>query len=125
MIGAQANLWTEYVPTPAHAEYMIYPRIAAIAEIGWSAKEGKNWDDFLGRMVKQFRRYDQMGVNYARNVYAMKIDPELDPASRALKIRLAGESYRPEIFDTLDGAEPGPTAIPDLAPFILKSSAVI
>lgn len=108
VIGAQANLWTEYVPTPAHAEYMTYPRIAAIAEIGWSAKEGKNWDDFLGRMVKQFRRYDQMGVNYARNVYAMKIDPELDPASRALKVRLAGESFRAAYSPKCDGGGPPP-----------------
>jgi len=94
VIGAQANLWTEYVPTPAQAEYMTYPRIAAIAETGWSTKEGKNWDDFLGRMVKQFRRYDQMGVNYARRIYALKVDSDLDPASRALKVQLAGESFR-------------------------------
>ncbi len=92
VIGTQANLWSEFVPTPAHAEYMIYPRIAAIAETGWSAKEGKSWNDFLGRMVKQFRRYDQMGVYCARRIYAVKIDPELEAGSRKPAISYALET---------------------------------
>ena len=46
IIGAQANLWTEYVPTTAHAEYMTFPRIAAIAEIGWTAQDKRDWTDF-------------------------------------------------------------------------------
>jgi hexosaminidase len=125
IIGAQANLWTEFVPTPAHAEYMTFPRIAAIAETAWTAREGKNWDDFLGRMVKQFRRYDQLGVHYARSIYAVKINPQADADSGRLKVRLATESYQPQIFYTLDGTEPGPAAIPYLAPFLLKGSAVI
>jgi hexosaminidase len=125
IIGAQANLWAEYVPTPAHAEYMLYPRLAAIAETGWSPKEGKNWDDFLGRMIKQFQRYDRMGLHYAHSIYAVKIDPQIDPSSGELKIRLASESYKPAIFYTLDGSEPGPKGVPYLSPFLLKGSAVI
>jgi hexosaminidase len=96
VIGAQANLWTEYIPTPAHAEYMTYPRIAAIAETGWSAKDGKNWNDFLGRLVKQFLRYDRMGVYYARRVYAVKIDPEFDTASRYFRITALSVGIRPD-----------------------------
>ena len=122
VIGVQANLWTEYVPTPAHAEYMTYPRIAAIAEIGWSAKAGKNWDDFLGRMIKQFLRYDQMGVYYARRIYAVKIDPEPDAETRTPRIFLAGASDKPGIFYVLDGAGPGPSSSPPPAPFIMKAS---
>lgn len=49
--GAQANLWTEYIRTPEHVEYMIYPRVLALAEVAWSAPERKSWADFRTRAV--------------------------------------------------------------------------
>lgn len=69
IFGAQANLWTEFVPTPAHAEFMILPRMAALAEVAWSAKELKNWQDFVARLKKQLRRYVRAGTNYAKRAY--------------------------------------------------------
>ena len=51
--GVQANLWTEYVPTPEHAEYMIYPRLLALSEVAWSAPARKSWDDFRKRALKE------------------------------------------------------------------------
>ena len=50
--GVQANLWAEYIPTPEHMEYMIYPRILALAEVAWSAPERKSWTDFHNRALK-------------------------------------------------------------------------
>ena len=52
MYGVQANLWAEYIPTKEHLEYMIYPRILALAEVAWSAVANKNYDDFHGRALK-------------------------------------------------------------------------
>ena len=52
MYGVQANLWAEYIPTKEHMEYMIYPRILALAEIAWSADANKNYEDFYGRALK-------------------------------------------------------------------------
>ena len=52
MYGVQANLWAEYIPTPEHLEYMIYPRILALAEVAWSAVANKNYDDFHARALK-------------------------------------------------------------------------
>ena len=52
MYGVQANLWAEYIPTPEHMEYMIYPRILALAEVAWSAVANKNYDDFHARALK-------------------------------------------------------------------------
>ena len=52
MYGVQANLWAEYIPTPEHMEYMIYPRILALAEVAWSAVANKNYEDFHGRALK-------------------------------------------------------------------------
>ena len=68
ILGAQGNLWTEFVPNPKHAQYMIYPRLCAIAEITWSPKTGRDYRDFTGRLQTQFRRFDQMGINYRKEV---------------------------------------------------------
>lgn len=64
VIGTQGNMWTEYVISPEHAEYMIFPRIAAIAECAWSEKEAKNYQDFVQRMKVLSKIYDQRGINY-------------------------------------------------------------
>jgi len=50
--GVQGNMWTEYIATPEHAEYMIYPRILAISEVGWSDYANKSWSDFHRRALK-------------------------------------------------------------------------
>jgi hexosaminidase len=67
ILGAQGNLWSECVLTLSDAEYMIFPRECAIAEVTWSPKDARNWDDFLSRVKTNERRLDAMGVNYRRN----------------------------------------------------------
>ncbi len=69
ILGAQANLWTEFIDTPEHAQYMTFPRIAAIAEVIWSKKEQRDWDDFTKRLKMQFLRYDYAKINYAKISY--------------------------------------------------------
>lgn len=64
VIGAQANIWTEYLETPAAVEYMAFPRMLALAEVAWSANEGKNFVDFKRRMNAILPRLDARGVNY-------------------------------------------------------------
>ncbi len=66
IIGAQANLWTEYVPSLQHAEYMTLPRLCALAEVAWSPASSRNYGDFMRRLQVQARRFDQLGVNYRR-----------------------------------------------------------
>lgn len=53
VLGVQGNLWTEYIPSPEHAEYMIYPRILAVAEVGWTNPSMKNWKCFREAVVKE------------------------------------------------------------------------
>lgn len=64
--GAQANLWSEYIASPAKVEYMLFPRLDALSEILWSPKEKRNYNDFLNRLKMQFKRYDLMKVNYSK-----------------------------------------------------------
>lgn len=64
ILGAQANLWTEYIASPGHLEYMAFPRLAAMAEVGWTAPAKKNYDDFVTRVLVHEQRLQSLGVNY-------------------------------------------------------------
>ena len=63
ILGVQGNVWTEYIPTPEHFEYMIYPRILALAEIGWSPSGGKKWDNFHTRALQAVNILREQGYN--------------------------------------------------------------
>jgi hexosaminidase len=64
ILGTQGNLWTECVPSFKQAEYMIFPRGCALAEVAWSSREARNWDDFIRRLRVQAQRFDNLGINY-------------------------------------------------------------
>jgi hexosaminidase len=64
ILGAQANVWTEYIYSPEYTEYMTYPRIIALAEVTWSRKNQKDYKDFERRIANQLVRLDGHGVNY-------------------------------------------------------------
>jgi hexosaminidase len=66
IMGAQGNVWTEYMKTPEYVEYMVYPRAAALAEVVWSPKDSKNYAGFKNRMIDQLKRYDVYGINYCK-----------------------------------------------------------
>ena len=68
ILGAQGNLWTEYVPSFKHVQYMIFPRLCALAEVTWSAKGSRNYADFARRLPSQLERLDQLGVNYRKGI---------------------------------------------------------
>ncbi len=65
ILGLQGNLWTEHIRTEERVEYMAWPRGAAIAEVGWSPRERREWLGFLDRLVPQYRRYEALGVHNA------------------------------------------------------------
>lgn len=71
ILGAQANLWTEYITTPEHVEYMILPRMLALSEVLWTPKENKNYDDFISRVFINFKLLDRVKCNYAKSIYAV------------------------------------------------------
>lgn len=64
VLGAQGQLWTEYVPTPEHAEYMAFPRLSALAEAMWTEPGAKDWDDFGARLPEHLSRLAAAGVRY-------------------------------------------------------------
>ena len=67
ILGAQGNVWTEYMETTDYVEYMILPRMTALSEVVWSPKNSRNWEDFESRLQHFSNRYDAMGLNYAKH----------------------------------------------------------
>jgi hexosaminidase len=72
ILGAQANLWTEYIGNTRKVEYMLFPRIAALSEILWTAKTKKDSADFERRLETQFMRYDMWKVNYSKAFWELR-----------------------------------------------------
>jgi hexosaminidase len=72
VLGAQANVWSEYMSNPKKVEYMIFPRLTALSEVLWSPKEKKNWNDFEQRLQMQMKRYDLWKASYSRAYYDLK-----------------------------------------------------
>lgn len=72
ILGAQGNVWTEYMPTWDRVEYKVLPRMTALSEVVWSSKEARNWDDFEMRLQQMAKRYDALGYNYAKYSIAKK-----------------------------------------------------
>ena len=66
IIGAQANVWTQYMKTPEYVEYMVFPRAAAMAEVVWSPKSGKDYSWFRKRLLEEVKRYDALGIRYCK-----------------------------------------------------------
>jgi hexosaminidase len=63
ILGVQANLWTEYIKSEEKAEYMLFPRLAALSEVAWTKQENKDWKDFLRRVRHEIKMYKTMGIN--------------------------------------------------------------
>jgi hexosaminidase len=69
ILGIQGNVWTEYITTTEYLEYMVYPRMLAVAETGWTPRMQKDFEDFLARINILKARYDAIGINYFKGEY--------------------------------------------------------
>ncbi len=107
VLGAQGNVWTEYMKTQEHVEYMILPRMTALSEVLWSSAKSRDWERFQEKLKKQYLRYDELEYNYfvhypdltgfrENNAFVdqgvLEIDNPIEGAS---------------VYITTDGSEPG------------------
>jgi hexosaminidase len=125
ILGAQANLWSEFISDTAMSEYMLYPRLAALAEAVWTPLERKDWADFSARLPAFFDRLDEMGVNYSRSAYAVTASSEVSPEGTGIKLRLNTEFPDVAIRYTLDGNTPTAESARFTEPLLLDSSATV
>jgi len=105
IIGLQANVWTEFIPTGPHIEHMLFPRLSAVSEVAWSPEGSRDWQAYLRRLVPHMRRLARSGINVADSAFAVKVDVQAVSGQRA-RVHLSTQTGFGEIRYTLDGSEP-------------------
>ena len=124
IIGVQANIWTEYMPTFKQMQYMALPRLAALSEVQWSQPSLKDYNSFTNRLTEFTHLYDRLGYNYAKHLYNVAIHVDSDNKWREILIHMttAGNA---EIRYTLDGTEPTANSTLYTGAIVLQKSAKI
>ncbi|MDV7392617.1 family 20 glycosylhydrolase, partial [Arthrospira platensis SPKY1] len=125
VLGAQANVWTEYMPVPEHVEYMVFPRLAALAEVLWSPENSRDWQGFSKRMEKQYLRYERDMLNYAKSAFQVVINALPKPGTKTLELTLTSEMYEPEIRYTTNGENPDQNSLLYQKPFTISESSTV
>ena len=113
VLGAQANVWTEHMPTMRHVQRAVFPRVAALSEVDWSPAKVRGWHSFTARLGAQFARYRAQHIAYADSAFAPDIDVDVPAALATGKtmLILANQAQVGDMHYTLDGSTPS-TASP-------------
>jgi len=123
ILGVQGNVWTEFIRTPEQVEYMVFPRMSALAEVAWSPKEKRNLPDFLNRLDTHFGRLDELNVNYrwprlegvkSKNVFIDDFTVDFKSKRKDVEIRY-----------TIDGTSPTKSSKLYTKPFKVSESKTI
>ena len=104
VLGAQGNIWTEYMLTSDYVEYMTYPRAIALSEVLWSPKSKRDYANFVNRMSAHFKRLDRLNVNYAKRLFDVKADLKVNNSTPS--VYLTSADPKGEIRYTIDESEP-------------------
>ena len=123
ILGTQGNVWTEYIKTFDKVEYMTYPRACALAEIGWTSKNLKDFSDFGTRLTHHLKRFDAIGVNAANHLYELK--PSIQPSGKSVIVVLETLDKNFEIFYTNDGSEPSENSLLYQTPVEIMENSIL
>ncbi len=104
ILGLQANLWAEYMPTFARDQHAVFPRMAAWAEVAWSPAAAIDWASFLKRMPAQIARYQALGIQYADSAWAPRFALSDDHGN--IRVTLSNQTGQGRIRYTTDGSTP-------------------
>jgi hexosaminidase len=106
VLGAQLNIFTEHMRTPERIQHNAFPRVAALAEMGWSAPERKDWRGFVSRLPAQLARYRKLGIAYADSVFEPRFTLRREGTSGKVRVELSNQAGSGEIRYSLNGSEP-------------------
>ncbi len=121
IIGTQANIWTEAIPTIARLDYLTMPRMTALAEVAWN--RSKNWNDFSSRISNQYARWDVMNIKYRL--------PDLPDLKKHVvfidtaQLKLTIPEGVTEVRYTLDGTEPDSSSLRYEKPLPVNATTTI
>lgn len=125
IIGVQANTWTEYIPTPEHLEYMIFPRALALAEMAWTPQELRSWEDFKPRMNAHIPQLQTRGLHPFTLSDEIEVTMTVDTVKKQIAVVLDAEKYPAEIRYTIDGSVPTASSTLYQEPIVVSDSAYI
>jgi hexosaminidase len=120
IIGVQGELWTELMPTFARDEHALFPRIAALSELGWSPASAHDWRGFLRRLNAELARYRALGIRYADTAFAPAFNVTAGP-QETLRVALSNQASFGTIRYTVDGSVPTATSTPYIGPLTFAS----
>jgi hexosaminidase len=125
ILGAQLNAWTEHMRLPTRVAYQAFPRVAALAEVTWSPRATRNWQDFLDRLPVQFARYRKLGIPFAATAFEPR--PRVAPGATPghWQVALSNQTEFGQIRYTLDGTEPSAASTEYHAAFEAGSGAML
>jgi hexosaminidase len=118
VLGAQGNVWTEYIETTEYLEYMAFPRALALSEVVWSPSSQRDWGAFTQRLSRNLPRLEAQGVNF-RIPDVLGLEEERLSLEDSVLVELSGAVTGGEIRYTLDGTEPGPSSSRYEGPFMM------
>ena len=127
VLGLQANVWTEHMPTFAHVEHAVFPRLDALSEVAWSPAASHDWPSFLARLPAQLQRYRAQHVAVADDAFAVRIDTDrnLALATGKATVTLSDQAGFGVVRYTLDGSVPTPASPRYVAPFEVTLPATV
>jgi hexosaminidase len=124
ILGAQGNVWTEYMEDFAKVEYMAMPRMAALAEVLWGKDASSNYTDFKGRLLQHFSLLDKMKVNYSKALFEVKAKISATE-NHLLQVELIAANATSSIYYTLDGTQPTNKSLLYTKPILIKKNTLL
>ena len=122
ILGAQANVWSEYIPRTQHVEYMIMPRMAALSEVLWGTSNPDKYREFEKRIIQHFDYYEKKGINYSKSIF--EVTSAVHPNDTGVAFEL--KSPNPVgIRYTIDGSEPVLNSSSYTKPIIITENSTV
>jgi len=123
ILGAQGNIWTEYMATEDQVEYMAFPRMLAMSEVVWSKNENKDYPDFVKRIEHFNKRLDVLDINYANHLY--EVNREVVKTKNEITYKLKSLTEGKVIRLSLNDSEPNYESRVYTTPIVIDTSLTI
>ena len=123
ILGAQGNVWTEYIPTPEHAMYMALPRLCALSEVLWTNATQKNYTEFVTRIIQHVQLLEELKINYSKAIY--DVDMISKNQNNTNKIELINTIPNTKIRYTINSTAPNASSTIYTKPLVIKETSLI
>ncbi len=125
ILGAQGNLWTEYIADEKKVEYMIFPRMMALAEVLWGTANPTDFTQFQERVIGQFQTLDRLGINYSKAIFEVTSIVNPSKSGNGVEFQLKSANNNNGIRFTTDGTEPKATSLSYANPISITQNTTV